>query len=95
MTRNSRKLLCCAAGAAVLLLAVGATQPAAARPGDPSLPCQAFSRNTFGSWIVLAPVMLDVGGMLYSPTVGTTFAAGSMRNGIAMTDVLDRECGNR
>jgi hypothetical protein len=95
MTRNSRKPLRYAAGGAVLLLAADATQPAAARSGDPSLPCPAFSRNTYGGWTVPAPVMLDVGGMLYSPTVGTTFAAGSMRNGIAMTDVLDRECGNR
>jgi hypothetical protein len=92
MTRNSRKLRPYAVGAAVLLLAVGATQPAAARSGDPSLPCPAFSRNAGGGWTVLAPVMLDLGGRVYSPTVGTTLAVGSMRNGIAMTDVLDREC---
>jgi hypothetical protein len=95
MTRDSRKPLHYAAGAAILLLAAGATQPAAARSGDPSLPCPAFSRNAGGGWTVLAPVMLDLGGVLYSPTVGTTLAARSMRDGIAMSDVLDRECGNR
>jgi hypothetical protein len=95
MTRNARKPLCYAAAAAALLLTAGATQPAAARPGDPSLPCPAFSRNAYGGWTVLAPVMLNLSGSIYSPTVGTTFAAGSVRNGIEMSDVLDRECGNR
>jgi hypothetical protein len=94
MTKNSRKPVWWAAGAAVLL-AAGAIHPANARPGDPSIPCPAFSRNAHGGWTVLAPVMLDLGGRVYSPTVGTTFAAGSMRDGIEMSDMLDRECGNR
>ena len=59
------------------------------------VPCSAFSRNAYGGWTVLAPVMLDLGGSLYSPTVGTTFAAGSTHNGIEMSDVLDQQCGNR
>lgn len=83
------------AGAAALLLSGWAAYPAMARPGDPSLPCPAFSRGTYGAWTVRAPVMLNVGGALYSPTVGTVFAAGAMQNGIEMSDVLDRECGNR
>jgi hypothetical protein len=94
MTGKSRKSLC-AAAAAALMLAVGAAQPAAARSADPSLPCPAFSRSGGGGWTVLAPVMLDLDGRLYSPTVGTTFAAGSVRNGVELSDVLDRECGNR
>ena len=58
------------------------------------VPCSAFSRNAYGGWTVLAPVMLDLGGVIYSPTVGTIFAAGSMQNGIDVSDVLDRDCGN-
>jgi hypothetical protein len=84
-----------AATAAALLLGTAASLPVLARAGDPSLPCPAFSRNAYGGWTVNAPVMLILGGSLYSPTVGTTFAAGSMRDGIEMSDVLDRECGNR
>ena len=76
--------------AAILLLGAG---PSLAQ--REAVPCSAFSRNSAGGWIVLAPVMLDFGTRLYSPTVGTTFAAGSMQNGIEMSDVLDRQCGNR
>ena len=63
-------------------------------PGE-AVPCSAFSRSGAGGWKVLAPVMLNLDGRLYSPTVGTTFAAGSMQHGIEMSDVLDRNCGNR
>ncbi|HEV2188093.1 MAG TPA: hypothetical protein VGR70_12855 [Stellaceae bacterium] len=56
------------------------------------VPCSAFSRNADGGWTVLAPVMLDLGGRIYSPTVGTTFGAGSMHNGVELSDVLDRDC---
>jgi hypothetical protein len=60
-----------------------------------ALPCSAFVRNAGGGWTVEAPIMLDLGGRLYAPTVGTTFTAGAMQNGVEMSDVLDRECGNR
>jgi hypothetical protein len=79
-----------AAGAVLLVLSAG---PSLAQR-EP-VPCSAFSRNVSGGWIVLAPVMLDFGNRLYSPIVGTTFAAGSMQNGIEMSDVLDRQCGSR
>jgi NaMN:DMB phosphoribosyltransferase len=79
-----------AMGAALVLLSA---EPSLAQRAP--VPCSAFSRSGAGGWTVLAPVMLDFGNRLYSPTVGTTFAAGSMQNGIEMTDVLDRQCGNR
>ncbi len=78
--------------AAAALLALSAAPSLAQRD---LVPCSAFSRNAYGGWRVLAPVMLDLGGSIYSPTVGTTFAAGSTQNGIEMSDVLDRNCGNR
>jgi hypothetical protein len=59
------------------------------------VPCSAFSRNAYGGWTVRAPVMLDLGGKLLAPMVGTTFAAGSTMRGIEMSGVLDRQCGNR
>jgi hypothetical protein len=95
MTSNSRNPVRWAAIASVVLLTAGASQPAAARAGDPSLPCSVFSHNAHGGWTVLAPVMLDLGGRVYSPTVGTIFSAGAMADGIEMSNVLDRECGNR
>jgi len=60
-----------------------------------AMPCSAFSRTAHGGWRVLSPVMLDLNGRLYSPTVGTTFAAGSATNGIEMSDILDEQCGNQ
>ena len=57
-----------------------------------SVPCSAFSRQAGGGWKVLAPVMLNIDGRLFGPTVGSVFAAGSAMNGIRLTDVLDHEC---
>jgi hypothetical protein len=91
--RKSRNRLALATAAAALLLSPVA--PAFARAGDPSMPCPAFTRNASGGWTVLAPVMINFDGRLYSPTVGTIFAASSTQNGIEMSGVLDRECGNR
>ena len=57
------------------------------------IPCSAFARHAYG-WKVLAPVMLDIGGRLLAPTVGTTLAAGSAINGVKLNEALDRECRN-
>jgi hypothetical protein len=81
--------------AATLLLGIGATHSVVARAADVPMPCSAFARNASGGWRVLSPVILDFDGMLYSPTVGTTFAPGSTQHGIEMSDVLDQQCGNR
>jgi hypothetical protein len=78
------------ATASIMLLSAG---PSLAQSA--AVPCDAFARTSYGAWRVLDPVMLDLNGRLYSPTVGTTFAAGSMQNGIEMSDVLDQQCGNR
>lgn len=81
-----------AALAAAAVLVLGAAPSLAQRE---SVPCSAFARGPSGGWRVLSPVMLDLGGRLYSPMVGTVFPAGGSRNGIEMSDVLDRQCGNR
>jgi hypothetical protein len=81
-----------------LALAAGAVMVLRAGPSlaqSEELPCSAFSRNVYGGWRVLSPVMLDLNGRLYSPTVGSVFAAGSTQNGIEMSDVLDQQCGDR
>ena len=51
-----------------------------------------LSRNTDDDWKVLAPVMLHIDGRLLGPMVGTTFEPGTTTNGIAISEVLDREC---
>ena len=81
--------------AAVLLLAAGVSHSGIAKAADGPIPCSAFGRGAAGSWRVLAPVTLNLDGRLYSPMVGTTFAAGSTQRGIEMSDVLDQQCGNR
>jgi hypothetical protein len=83
------------AASAVLLVGAGAAQSIAAKADDGPMPCSAFERNASGGWRVLAPVTLDVGGMLYSPMVGTTFPAGASEHGIEMSDLLDQQCHNR
>ncbi len=67
-----------------------------ASPGfgqDAPVPCSAFARHAYGDWKVLAPVVLSLDGRLLAPMVGTTFFAGSMVNGLKMSEVLDRRCG--
>jgi hypothetical protein len=83
----------CRLALAVAAVAVLSAGPALAQSEE--VPCSAFSRNAYGGWRVLDPVMLDLNGRLYSPTVGTVFAAGATQNGIEMSDVLDQQCGNR
>jgi hypothetical protein len=89
---NSRNRFCglVLAAASIVLLSAG---PSLAQ--NQAVPCDAFARTSYGAWRVLDPVMLDLNGRLYAPMVGTTFAAGSMQNGIEMSDVLDQQCGNR
>jgi hypothetical protein len=77
--------------AAACFIALLTAAPALAQ--SPAM-CSAFSRTAAGGWTVLAPVAISVDGLVLSPTVGTTFAAGSSIHGVEMTDVLDRECGN-
>ena len=93
----SRNRLCrmAVAASAFVLLGIGVTHPVVAKAADGPVPCSAFQRNAHGGWRVLSPVTMDLGGMLYSPTVGTTFVAGSTQHGIEMSDVLDQQCGNR
>ena len=62
---------------------------------SPAVPCSAFARNTYGGWRVMAPVMLNLDGRLYSPMVGTVLPAGATQHGIEMSDALDQQCGNR
>ena len=83
------------AGAGALAVAATAVPSGPARAAEGPVPCSAFARNAVGGWRVMAPVMLDLGGRLYSPMVGTTFPAGTTEHGIEMSDVLDQQCGNR
>jgi hypothetical protein len=94
-TVHNRLCRLTAVASAVLLAGAAATHSVAAKAADGPMPCSAFQRNAGGSWRVLAPVTLDVGNRLYSPMVGTTFAAGASENGIEMSDILDQQCGNR
>lgn len=78
-----------------LSLAVASLIVLSAEPGlgqSVDVPCSAFSRNANGGWKVLAPVMLEIDGRLLGPMVGTTLEPGTATNGIAMGEVLDREC---
>jgi hypothetical protein len=75
--------------AAILLLGAGS-----AEAQKVPVPCSAFSRNANGSWRVLSPIILDLNGMLVSPTVGTIFAADAATHGVEMSKILDSECGS-
>jgi hypothetical protein len=88
MYANRNQLCRFTAACSVVLLTAG---PALAQ--SPAM-CSAFHRTAAGGWRVLAPVAISVDGLVLSPTVGTTFIAGSSIHGVEMTGVLDRDCGN-
>ena len=92
--KQLRNLLGPSLAAVAVVLSLGAA-PGMARAQDGGMPCSAFARNSYGSWRVMAPVMLDLEGRLYSPTVGTVLSAGVTQHGIEMSDLLDQQCGNR
>jgi hypothetical protein len=94
-TSRNRLRLSTLAAAALLVVGTGTTHSVVAKAADGSVPCSAFARNSAGGWRVLAPVTFAFGDRLYSPMVGSTFAAGAAQNGIEMSDILDQQCGNR
>jgi hypothetical protein len=95
METSCNRLRSLALAAALLVVSAGTTHSVVAKAADGPMPCSAFARSGAGGWRVLAPVTLDLDGRLYSPMVGTTFAAGATQNGIEMSDILDQHCGNR
>src|SRR5438270_11274037 len=86
-TRSNHPYRLSLAVASVVLLSTG---PGLAQSA--TVPCSAFTRNDAGEWKVLAPVMLHIDGRLLGPIVGSTFEAGTMTNGIDLSEVLDRAC---
>jgi hypothetical protein len=69
-------------------------QTVASRPDGP-VACNAFQRVGNGSWTVLRPATIYPEGMALSLAAGETLAPNQMMNGIEVTAVLDRNCGNR
>src|SRR5689334_19464852 len=98
MTYRASKLhLTIAAGAATLFFSWASVNPTMAQTahrGDGPIACSDFQRGANGSWIVLHPTTIIPEGVKLSLAPGQTFAKNQMVNGVEVTTVLDRNCGN-
>jgi hypothetical protein len=81
-----------AAAFACLWMQPSPAQPA--RQGDGPVACQDFQRGPNGSWTVLRPTTIMPQGVRMNLVPGQTFAKNQFVNGIEVTTVLDRNCGN-
>ena len=84
--------------AAMLALGVAGSQSALAQgmsmPDGP-VACNAVARLPMGSWTILRPVTIQPNGMTIGLAPGQTFAPNQLDDGVEVTAVLDRNCGNR
>ena len=88
------------AGAAAALLLVGAFVGPASAQAVNSMPdgpinCGAVARLPMGSWTVMRPVTIAPNGQPIGLAPGQRFAPNQMYDGVEVTAVLDRDCGNR
>jgi hypothetical protein len=84
---------------AAAALAIGCAWPLAAQAADINLPdgpiaCDDFQRGFNGSWTVLQPTTIAPQGVTMNLARGETFAKNQWFDGVEMTTVLDRNCGN-
>jgi hypothetical protein len=83
--------------AAGLMAGLFSTYPALAQIDMPDGPiaCRDFVRNGYGDWKVLRPTTISPGGVRIHLAPGQTFAPSQTVDGIEVSAVLDRNCGNR
>jgi hypothetical protein len=81
-------------GAALLLGCVFAAGSSAADFSDGAISCTDFQRGANGTWTALNPTTIAPGGMVISLSAGETFAKNQWVDGVEVTTVLDRNCGN-
>lgn len=65
-----------------------------ANRGDGPVACGDFQRGPNGSWTVLRPTAMAPQGVQMNLAPGQTFAKNQFVDGIEVTTVLDRNCGN-
>jgi hypothetical protein len=61
---------------------------------DGPIACADFRRGPNGSWAVLRPTTISPNGVQLNLMPGQTFAKNQFVNGIEVTTILDRNCGN-
>jgi hypothetical protein len=82
--------------AAGMLAGLAWAGPALAQVNRPDGPiaCRDFARNGYGDWTVVRPTTISPRGARMHFVAGQTFMPSEMVNGVEVTAVLDRNCGN-
>jgi hypothetical protein len=83
--------------AAGLIAGLFSTYPALAQIDMPDGPiaCRDFARNGYGDWKVIRPTTISPEGVTMRLAPGQIFMPSQMVDGIEISAVLDRTCGNR
>jgi hypothetical protein len=91
--KRARASMIAAAG---LLAGLASAGPALAqvRMPDGPIACRDFARNGYGDWTVVRPTTIITHGMAMRLAPGQTFMPSEMVNGVEVTAILDRNCGN-
>jgi hypothetical protein len=85
-------------GVAAMLLGLVFMQTSMAQRadlGDGPISCSDFRRGPDGSWTVLHPTAIRPEGVVMRLAAGQTFSKNQHVEGIEVTTVLDRRCGNQ
>lgn len=82
--------------AAGLLAGVLWAHPSSAQVNFPDgrVACHDFARNGVGDWTVTRPTTISQPGMAINLAPGQTFMPSELVNGVEVTALLDRNCGN-
>jgi hypothetical protein len=64
------------------------------RMPDGPIACQNFARNGYGDWTVVRPTTISPEGVTIKLWPGQTFMPSEVVDGVEVTAVLDRNCGN-
>jgi hypothetical protein len=95
---DNKMSLCAAVAVAALLVASGGTRSAGAQVvsgSDGPIACGDFQRGPNGVWTVLRPTTIRPEGVQMTLAPRQTFAKNQFVDGIEVTTVLDRNCGNQ
>lgn len=96
MTRHTDKALSTLAAAAIVLGGMWPLASTAATIVAPDGPiaCRDFQRGVNGTWTVVRATTIGRPGKTINLSPGQSFAKNQWVDGVEVTNVLDRNCGN-
>lgn len=97
MINRSNWLRTASVAAAALVAGIFSAHAGMAQVSMPDGPvaCHDFARNNVGDWVVTRPTTISQHGMRLNLAPGQAFMPSELVNGVEVTALLDRNCGNK